>query len=480
MDYDEGKYAPYVGIDISKRRSLINRPTSFSDQPGLVMEEILPDRSLESEYVLRLKMCRNIQTGGDTSACSVNTKSVSLVCQGMSHTEGGWPKDINVDDLEQRSRFRKKVEKEDEFINTTCKLATETEKYVRQNNTINIFEEYFRDDDDATNIKPATVGSVCVFKDPMGSGDRAINQVCWSPSGDKIALAFCNTEYLAYYDRSIDHTSLVYDVSNPLSPLLHLTPHSPLMTLQYNKKEHFMLAGGTLSGHLVLLDSRVGGEPVIVVEVADADRRGDPVTSLQWITCKTGTEIIASVADGHVVKWDTRGTTPLTCIDTNLEREQGQEPQHGVTGLCYDVSVPHRYLVSTDLGSVLSCGLKNDNILAEYNTGFCGSLHSVQRNPLYNKIFLTAGDRSLKVWSEDVRCSAIMVAGDNAEVTSAIWSPVRPSVMVSGNEEGQVMTWDLTYHHTKPLVLSKVSDQAITDIKFNSSGNLALVSNTAG
>ena len=79
----------------------------------------------------------------------------------------------------------------------------------------------------------------------------------------------------------------MYDVTNPLSPLLELTPASPLMCLQYrylqfyisylrylhsiyntfihlqyllhSRRETNLLAGGTLAGGLVLVDTRAGG-----------------------------------------------------------------------------------------------------------------------------------------------------------------------------------------------------------------------------
>ena len=476
---EERKHFPYVGIDISKKSSLIGRPISFSDQSGVVLEEILPDRSLESEYITRLKMSRNVQAGGDTSGCSVNTERKELVCQGMIHTEGGWPRDVNGDDVEQKSRYRKKVEKEDEFIYKTSKLARETEKYVRQNNTINIFEEYFDEDDAATDIKPSFVGSVAVFKDPVSDDeDRAINKVSWSPSGEHIVMAYCNTEYLAYYDRIIDKTSLVYDVSNPLTPLLRIQPPSPLLTLQYHRRESGLVVGGTLSGHMVLLDTRQGGEPVAVVE--ETGNHGDPVNEMVWINSKTGTEVIASVEDGRVLRWDTRNTkTPVSCVDINSDLAPDQ-PRHGATGLGYDPSVPHRYLVSTDLGSVVSCSLKNDNILSTYNSGHHGTLHSIHRNPLYNKLFLTTGDQSWKIWSEDVRSSSILSYSSPVQVTSASWSHARPSVLVSGREDGAVMTWDLMFHHTQPIITTKLSNHPITDIKFSPAGNMSMVSTEAG
>ena len=39
-----------------------------------------------------------------------------------------------------------------------------------------------------------------------------------------------------------------------------------------------------------------------------------------------------------------------------------------------------RFLVASDLGSVVSCGLKTDSVLAEYRDGHCGTVHSVHRS----------------------------------------------------------------------------------------------------
>lgn len=42
----------------------------------------------------------------------------------MNHTEGGWPKDINPAEVEQTIRFRKKVEKDEGYINVVMRLGT--------------------------------------------------------------------------------------------------------------------------------------------------------------------------------------------------------------------------------------------------------------------------------------------------------------------------------------------------------------------
>ena len=42
----------------------------------------------------------------------------------MNHFEGGWPKDINPQENDQTMRFRKKIEKDDNYINTVLGLCT--------------------------------------------------------------------------------------------------------------------------------------------------------------------------------------------------------------------------------------------------------------------------------------------------------------------------------------------------------------------
>lgn len=41
----------------------------------------------------------------------------------MNHTEGGWPKDVNPAEVEQTIRYRKKVEKDEGYIQTIMDLG---------------------------------------------------------------------------------------------------------------------------------------------------------------------------------------------------------------------------------------------------------------------------------------------------------------------------------------------------------------------
>lgn len=52
-----------------------------------------------------------------------NTERFEMETRGVNHVEGGWPKDVNPLELEQTIRFRKKVEKDENYINTIMQLG---------------------------------------------------------------------------------------------------------------------------------------------------------------------------------------------------------------------------------------------------------------------------------------------------------------------------------------------------------------------
>ena len=51
---------------------------------------------------------------------------------------------------------------------------------------------------------------------------------------------------------------------------------------------------------------------------------------------------------------------------------------------------------------------------------------TVERNPFYPKNFLTVGDTTCKIWSEDLKSSAIMwMKPAPVRLTGGAWSPAR-------------------------------------------------------
>lgn len=66
----------------------------------------------------------------ETTQCSpiqaehyVNTTRADYSNAGVNHVEGGWPKEVNINDEEQTKRYRRKVEREENFNHTIIHLG---------------------------------------------------------------------------------------------------------------------------------------------------------------------------------------------------------------------------------------------------------------------------------------------------------------------------------------------------------------------
>ena len=54
----------------------------------------------------------------------MNTERFETESRGINHVEGGWPKDVNAAEVEQTIRYRKKVEKDENYMNTIQQLSS--------------------------------------------------------------------------------------------------------------------------------------------------------------------------------------------------------------------------------------------------------------------------------------------------------------------------------------------------------------------
>jgi dynein intermediate chain 2 len=53
----------------------------------------------------------------------LNTESIVTANHGILHTQGGWPKDVDVTDVEHTIRYRKKIEKDEEYMRVIKSLG---------------------------------------------------------------------------------------------------------------------------------------------------------------------------------------------------------------------------------------------------------------------------------------------------------------------------------------------------------------------
>ncbi|XP_073739247.1 dynein axonemal intermediate chain 2 isoform X2 [Callorhinus ursinus] len=415
-----------------KKRSEFGKQCNFSDRQAELNIDIPPNPELAEQFVERNPVDTGIQCSTSMSEHEANTERFEMETRGINHVEGGWPKDVNPLELEQTIRFRKKVEKDENYINAIMQLGSIMEHCIKQNNAIDIYQEYF-DDEDAVEVteEAPSAKTINVFRDPQEI-KRSATHLSWHPDGNrKLAVAYSCLDFQRAPE-GMSHEAYIWDLENPNRPEIVLKPSSSLITLEYNPKDSHVLLGGCYNGQLACWDTRKGS---LVAELSTIEfSHRDPVYGSIWLQSKTGTECFSASTDGQ----------------------------------------PTKFMVGTEQGIVISCNRKAktsaEKIVCTF-PGHHGPIYALQRNPFYPKNFLTVGDWTARIWSEDSRESSIMWTKYHmAYLTDGAWSPVRPAVFFTTKMDGTLDIWDFVFKQCDPALSLKVCDEALFCLRVQDNG----------
>lgn len=473
----------------TKPRSEFGRQCVFSDRPAEIVLDISPDPSAMENYIERSPCEMATQCVKEMSEHSVNTERCEFSIQGINHVEGGWPKDVNFAEPEQVARFRKKVEKEEAFTVQVLELAETMEKYIKQNNAIDIYEDYFGKEDagapaggNATSAaahtsgtkpsmdEPPSARTLNVLRDPK-KHKRTANHLSWNSDGTKLAVAYCSTEFTSNSDKAA-YDSYVWDIDSPNKPSDVLTPaNSPCVTLEYNPKDQHTILGGCLNGQICYWDTRRGPRPVETSPIEVSHR--DPANGILWMQTKTGTECFTASSDGQVYWWDTRKgfSEPVDSLVLDPTKKLDINNALGATVIEYESTMPTKFMVGSEQGSIISCNRKAktpaDKIAALYNT-HSGPIYALERNPFSPKVFLSVGDWTTRIWSEDIKESSIIATKyHDCYLADAAWSPHRPAVFYSARKDGYLDCWDLLFKQNAPTLSVSVFNEPLKCVRPN-------------
>ncbi|KAK2150722.1 hypothetical protein LSH36_393g00019 [Paralvinella palmiformis] len=458
----------------TKKRADFGRQCNFSDRPAELHVDIAPDSSLAENFIERNPVDSSLQCVQEMSEHEVNTERFETDTRGINHTEGGWPKDVNPQEIEQVMRFRKKVEKDEMYVNTIMQLSSVMENCIRQNNAIDIYEEYFSDIDVEISDEPPSAKTINVYRDP-NELKRTATHISWFPDGPrKLAIAYCNLDFQGSSpDTSME--SYIWDIENPNKPEMTLKPVSPLVCLEYNPKDSHVLIGGQYNGQVAYWDRRKGSQPIELTPIEHSHR--DPVYKTIWLQSKTGTECFSASTDGQVLWWDIRKMgEPTEKLYLDPTKKQDITKAQGAMALEYEPTIPTKFMVGTEQGSILSCNRKAktpaEKIVAQYPAHY-GPVYALQRNPFFPKNFLSIGDWTARIWSEDIRESSIMWTKYHMSyLTDGCWSPVRPAVFFTTKRDGTLDIWDIIFKQNDPTLSLQVSDEPLHSIRVQDGGRL--------
>ncbi|XP_018644483.1 axonemal dynein intermediate chain, putative [Schistosoma mansoni] len=464
----------------ARKRSEFGRQCNFSDKNAEILIEILPDAELFQNFVEMNPVDKGIQVSQEMSEHEVNTERYRSETHGMNHTEGGWPKDVNPQEPDQVIRYRKKVEKEDIYIATVHKLGNIMEHCIKQNNALNIYENYFDDVYLNASEDSPSAKTINVLKD-INDHKRSVTHLSWFTDGPtKLAVAYCNTEFQS---QSLSNDSYIWDLNNPNRPELILKPASPLVCIEYNPKDSHALIGGCYNGQLAFWDRRRGSLPVELSPIEHSHR--DPVWKTLWIQSKTGNECFSTGTDGQVFWWDVRKMSePTEFLYLDPTKKQDISCAQGAYALEYESTMPTKFMAGTEQGIIISCNRKGktpaEKIVAIY-PGHIGPIYALQRNPFFPKNFLSIGDWTARIWSEDIRESPIMwTANHDHSLSDGCWSPIRPAVFFTTRLDGTLSIWDIIFKQKKPALSIQICEEPLHCLKVQEQGRLIATGSHSG
>lgn len=466
----------------TKKRSEFGRQCNFTDRLAELHVDIPPDPYLAKEFVERNPVHRGIQCVPEMSEHVTNTESYEYEYRGINHKEGGWPKDINPQEVEQVMRYRKKVEKDEGYVGAIINLGTVMEHCIKQNNAIDIYEEYFddvemQDTDDIPSAK-----TINLFRDPS-EVKRTAAHISWYPDGpSRLAVAYCNLEFESSNPRA-SMQSYIWNVENTNKPEMALHPPSSLVCVEYNPKDSHILLGGCYNGQVGYWDTRKGTSPVEMSPVAQSHR--DPVHKAIWVQSKTGNEFFSTSSDGKVLWWDNRKLSePTEKLFLDPTKKQDPTKVQGAICLEYEPTIPTKFMVGTEHGTIISCNRKAksdaDKIVTVYS-GHAGPVNALQRNPFFPKNFLSVADWQAQIWSEESKESSIMKTKQHSSyLTDGCWSHVRPAVYFTTKMNGTLDIWDLIFKHNDPTLTIQVCDESLHSLRVQEHGKLAACGSHSG
>lgn len=411
-----------------KDRKCFGQQVQFDDKEQVLFSEG-SNHELFKEYIYQNPVDRETSHTRQMAFSIANTERATYKHCGVTHNEGGWPKDINMHDNEQTVRYKRKIEKDESYITQVMNLIKPVEHCIFQNNAVNIYENYFEGLEPAPLLEPCKYRTLNVYKDPSRI-KVPITHLSWSPDGGlKLAASHCDMKFQGNKDGQ-GPCSYIWEIENPNEPFLSLEPKIPCVCLEYNQKDPTSLVSGMYNGQVAAWDTRHGKFPVVMSERESGHR--EPVNSVLWNNSKSGTEFFSGGSDGQVLWWDTRKLSePFDKLLMDPVRTDDQElsRSYGVSILEYETTIPTRFMSGTEMGMLFSCNRKGKTPIEKIQIRMnchLGPIHAITRNPAFVKNFLTIGDWTARIWSEDCRESSIIWTKSNeAMLTGGAWSFTR-------------------------------------------------------
>jgi dynein intermediate chain 2 len=420
-----------------------------------------------------------METGPEMSSHAVNTLKFRTSSRGQTHKEGGWPKDVDPGEPQETTKWRKRLEKDPQFTSSALHVCRNMKQLVEQNLCCDLFEEFFAGESPDLELHTFESNTVGIFR--IKSTRGGVSKLNWHPDGGSRFIA-CYGDFHSREDHGVASPSLVWDVNNSNTAIIELTSAWNIVTAQFYSRNPDLIAAGNVVGRVEFFDLRTGSGSVATSKYESSHH--DPVYDLTWLQSKTHSEFVSASTDGQVIWWDTRNLSQPTetCILPNK-----------LGGTCLEWQQdagPTKYLIGTEEGTSLSLTRKPKKPVevggwygVEDHGGSLqhhGPVYSIKRNPFHPKYFITVGDWTAKLWTEELKSPLVQTAPTPAQLSCGAWSPSRPGLFITARIDGVLDFYDYHYQMNQIAYSHKLGDIPIRACSPSGTGRLVAAGDSSG
>ncbi|CAL7948635.1 unnamed protein product [Xylocopa violacea] len=450
-----------------KTRAEFGKQCVFDDFGPFLDVDILPHPADMNNYIMRSHRHIGVQHSKQLALHKVQTEFKTTKNTGMFHFEGGWPKEINPRDEETTARYRRRVEKDEQWAPKLRNLFEVMEQSVLQNGTMDIYQHYFDDMIATPLVQPLGLRTVNLYTDPE-TPKRQVTNISWTPNfGSRLAVSYCFLDY----GKKIDYSKTVYiwQVENPNNPFMGLDPSCPSVTCEFNPRDPSILVSGLMTGQVCNWDIRTGNTPVQYSHLLYSHR--EFANAVKWVSTKSNTEFFSTSIDGCAMWWDTRHLrrpTEILTFDLEHPNEPHVDRAIGVTCLNFGPMVGTKFMVGLENGIIITGSRRmrtNAEKLANRFAAHYAQVFSVDRNNLLPSIFLSVGGWRARIWAEDTREGNLIATPYLRDYpTAGCWNKARYSVFYVTTGTGRLLVWDVLESLRKPVFTLQLCNEKLTSI----------------
>ena len=241
-DEDEASVETKFKLNVTKKKSDIDQTVIWTDADaaGRRGEHVWPKEEDSEMFLPPQVVPMGTQMGIIRGQNFSETEAIIKESEGMNHKEGGWSKkDAHIEDEQQKARFRKKTEKDENYLKQVQVLLNQMMGRVRQNNSLDIYEEYFLPEagDDITYSEEGGMETLVVLTDPV-TVKRAVADLSWKCHGmdNTLAVAYCGWHFQDMDVMTARH-GYIFDCNDPRAPLMAIESIDHISCISFNPRE---------------------------------------------------------------------------------------------------------------------------------------------------------------------------------------------------------------------------------------------------